>query len=329
MIQMTDIIDIKGLSHSYGDVLAVDGIDLSVEKGRVVALLGPNGAGKTTIINVVITLLPIQKGQVSLAGYDLSKDPDKVRLSIGVVFQGETLDADMTTWETLEFHGRLYSIPTVDRRARIDELLDVVELTEKRDELVKNLSGGMKRRLEIARGLLTRPDVLFLDEPTVGLDPQTRHNIWDYIERVKEEGVTILLTTHYMDEADRLSDHIYIIDHGRIITKGTPTQLKDSIGEDMVYLSTDDDEKALELLSSMEEVREVKPSSKGHSISLSVEGSRFLPQLLRRVEVQGIDILNVSMKKPTLDDVFIYFTGRDLREGENATQPTMASGGMG
>ncbi len=326
---MTDIIDIKGLSHSYGDVLAVDGIDLSVEKGRVVALLGPNGAGKTTMINVVITLLPIQKGQVSLAGYDLRKDPDKVRLSIGVVFQGETLDADMTTWETLEFHGRLYSIPTVDRRARIDELLDVIELTEKRDELVKNLSGGMKRRLEIARGLLTRPDVLFLDEPTVGLDPQTRHNIWDYIERVKEEGVTILLTTHYMDEADRLSDHIYIIDHGRIITKGTPTQLKDSIGEDMVYLSTDDDEKALELLSSMEEVREVKPSSKGYSISLSVEGSKFLPQLLRRVEVQGIDILNVSMKKPTLDDVFIYFTGRDLREGENATQPTMASGGMG
>ena len=326
---MTDVIDIKGLSHSYGDLLAVDDIDLTVEKGKVFPLLGPNGAGKTTTINVIITLLPLQKGQVTIVGNDLRKDPDSVRLSIGVVFQGETLDADMKTWETLEFHGRLYSIPKVERRARIDELLDVVGLTEKRDELVKNLSGGMKRRLEIARGLMTRPDVLFLDEPTVGLDPQTRHNIWDYIERVKGEGVTIFLTTHYMDEADRLSDHIYIIDHGRIITEGTPTELKDSIGEDMIYLSTDNDERALELLNSMEEVREVKPSSKGHSISLSVEGSKFLPQLLRRIEDQGIDILSVSMKKPTLDDVFIHFTGRGLREGETVTPSVMASGGMG
>ena len=311
-----DILKVENLSHRFGDFLAVDKINFTVEKGKIFSFLGPNGAGKTTTINVLISLLPIQDGKVTVAGYDVKTQQDEVRKSIGIVFQEETLDKDLTVWELLEFHGRIYSIPKDIRRERIDELLKVVELTHKRDELVKNLSGGMRRRLEIARGLLTRPKVLFLDEPTIGLDPQTRYNIWDYIKKVNKEGITIFLTTHYMDEADQLSDIINIIDNGKIIAKGTTESLKDAIGKDMIYLETDSDEVTERICNELKEIKEVKISSKGLIISLNIEGSQFLPRLIKKIETEGIEITSINLKKPTLDDVFIHFTGKELREKE-------------
>jgi len=311
-----DILKVENLSHRFGDFLAVDKINFTVEKGKIFSFLGPNGAGKTTTINVLISLLPIQDGKVTVAGYDVKTQQDEVRKSIGIVFQEETLDKDLTVWELLEFHGRIYSIPKDIRRERIDELLKVVELTSNRDELVKNLSGGMRRRLEIARGLLTRPKVLFLDEPTIGLDPQTRYNIWDYIKKVNKEGITIFLTTHYMDEADQLSDIINIIDNGKIIAKGTTESLKDAIGKDMIYLETDSDEVTERICNELKEIKEVKISSKGLIISLNIEGSQFLPRLIKKIETEGIEITSINLKKPTLDDVFIHFTGKEFREKE-------------
>jgi len=316
------IISVKGLSHNYGQVKAVDNISFSVEKGQIFSFLGPNGAGKTTTINILITLLPIQKGKVTISGFDLEKHQDDVRKSIGIVFQNETLDMNLTAWESMEFHGRIYSLPKEVRRPRIDELLKVVELDEKRNELVKNLSGGMKRRLEIARGLLTRPKVLFLDEPTIGLDVQTRMKIWDYIKKVNQEGVTIFLTTHYMDEADRLSDVIYIIDKGKIIANGTSESLKNSIGKDMIYLETDNDKKATKILKEMKEINDVRNSSKGLVVSLKSEGTKFMPKLFDKIRNEGIEIKSINLKKPSLDDVFIQYTGRGLRD-ENIEQNQM------
>jgi len=318
------ILSVEGLQHSYGEVKAVDNISFDVKKGEIFSFLGPNGAGKTTTINVLTTLLPIQKGKAIISDFDLSKQKSDVRKSIGIVFQNETLDFGLTVWESLEFHGRIYSLPKDERRSRIDELLKVVELYEKRSELVKNLSGGMKRRLEIARGLLTRPKLLFLDEPTIGLDIQTRMKIWHYIKKVNREGVTIFLTTHYMDEADRLSDSIYIIDKGKIIANGTPENLKNSLGKDMIYLETKNDEKTTSILKEMKEIKDVKSSSKGLVISLKNEATQFMPKLIEKIKNEEIEALNINIKKPTLDDVFIHYTGRGLRD-ENKEQSPMMS----
>jgi len=318
------IISVKGLSHNYGQVKAVDNISFSVEKGQIFSFLGPNGAGKTTTINILITLLPIQKGNVEISGFDLEKHQDDLRKSIGIVFQNETLDMNLTAWESMEFHGRIYSLPKEVRRPRIDELLKVVELDEKRNELVKNLSGGMKRRLEIARGLLTRPKVLFLDEPTIGLDVQTRMKIWNYIKKVNQEGVTIFLTTHYMDEADRLSDIIYIIDNGKIIANGTSESLKNSIGKDMIYLETNNDKKATKILKEMKEINDVRNSSKGLVVSLKSEGTKFMPKLFDKIRNEGIEIKSINLKKPSLDDVFIQYTGRGLRDENIEQNQTMS-----
>jgi ABC-2 type transport system ATP-binding protein len=316
------VISVEGLRYNYGKVTAVDDISFNVKKGQIFSFLGPNGAGKTTTINILTTLMPIQKGKVTIAGFDLEKQQDSVRKSIGIVFQNQTLDWNLSVWETLEFHGRLYSIPKSSRHPRIDELINLVELTEKRNELVKNLSGGMKRRLEIARGLLTRPKILFLDEPTIGLDPHTRMEIWNYMKEVNNEGVTIFLTTHYMDEADNLSDEICIIDKGKIIANGTSESLKNSLGMDMIYLETGNDEKAAHLIRDMKEVTTVRTSSKGLVVSLKDEGPRFMPKLMERIREEKIEIKSVNLKKPTLDDVFIHFTGRGLREEEQEKRKT-------
>ena len=235
------VLSVQGLSHNYGKLRAVDNISFDIQKGQIFSFLGPNGAGKTTTINLLITLMPIQKGKVTIAGYDVATQKDSVRRSIGVVFQDQRLDRDLTVRETMDFHGRIHSIPEEIRRQRISELLELVELTDKKDEVTKNLSGGMKRRLELARGLLVQPKVLFLDEPTIGLDTQTRKRIWSYIKKVREQGVTVLLTTHYMDEADQNSDAVCIIDKGKIIADGTPEQPKQSLGQDRIQVQTDHD----------------------------------------------------------------------------------------
>jgi ABC-2 type transport system ATP-binding protein len=309
------IIEVENLEHSFGDFKAVDGITFSVEEGEIFSFLGPNGAGKSTTINVLTTQLRCQKGSASVCGFDVRTRPHDVRKSIGIVFQDEVLDRDLTVRETLEFHGRIYSMPRAERLAREKELIELVELGEKVNERTKNLSGGMKRRLEIARGLMTRPKVLFLDEPTIGLDPQTRLRIWDYIKGVNEEGTTIFLTTHYMDEADRLSDRIEIIDHGRIIASGTTESLKNTLGEDMIYLETKDDERAMAAAKRVPEVSQVKQMSTGLELILSADGAKAMPKVLRAIEKDDIGILSVKMKKPSLDDVFVHYTGRQMRDG--------------
>jgi len=311
----TDIIEVVDLEHTFGEVEAVRGISFAVKKGEIFSFLGPNGAGKSTTINILITLLPLQKGRVRVAGHDVARDPRKVREVIGIVFQEEVLDRDLTVWETMEFHGRIYGIPRDERRRRIEDLLAVVELDARRNERTKNLSGGMKRRLQIARGLLTRPEVLFLDEPTLGLDPQTRMRIWDYIRQVNESGTTIFMTTHYMEEADMLSDRISIMDHGRIVISGTPDELKNTLGEDVVYLETGDDSGAREFLLGMEEVRSITGSPRGLSVAISADGSHALPRIIDRLREAGIEIVSVNLKKPTMDDVFVHYTGRELRDG--------------
>lgn len=309
-----DIIVVENLRHSYGDVAAVDGISFTVGRGEVFSFLGPNGAGKSTVINVLTTLQKLQEGRALVAGHDVEKAPRKVRESIGIVFQEVTLDRDMTVREILEFHGRLYGMDRATRRDRIDELLRLVGLEEKRDTLTKHLSGGMKRRLEIARGLMTRPEILFLDEPTIGLDPQTRRRTWDYIRDVNRKGTTIFLTTHYMDEADQLSDRICIIDHGRIIARGTPSELKNTLGQDLIYLETSDNAAASAMLPDVPGVRAVEQKQPGLLVLIREDGTRFLPTLIEMLRQKGIGVVTVNLKKPSMDDVFVYFTGKDIRD---------------
>ncbi|MCK4270615.1 MAG: ATP-binding cassette domain-containing protein [Methanogenium sp.] len=308
------IIEVKNLSHRYGDFLAVDNISFSVRKNEIFSFLGPNGAGKSTVINVLITLLNLQDGTVTIAGHDLKDDPGAVRKSIGIVFQEITLDRDMTVCETLEFHGRLYNIPEDKLQSRIKELIMLVELEDKRDTLTKNLSGGMKRRLEIARGLMTRPRVLFLDEPTIGLDPQSRIRMWDYLRSVNDEGTTIFLTTHYMDEADHLSDRVNIIDNGKIIVSGTPKELKNTLGEDIIYLKTGDDESTIELAGKMDCVKNVEKTEKGVILMVAGDGTKLLPGILDLIGSEGISVSRINMKKPSMDDVFVHYTGQEIRD---------------
>ncbi len=221
------IIVVKNLTKKFADITAVNGISFTVEKGQVFGFLGPNGAGKTTSIKMLTTLLKPTAGQIILDGHDPVREQTEVRRSFGIVFQDSSLDDELTARENMEFHGVLYKVPSVLRKQRVEELLKIVELWDRRNDLVKQFSGGMKRRLEIARGLLHHPKILFLDEPTVGLDPQTRNHIWNYIKNLNQkEKITVFFTTHYMEEAERVADQVTIIDHGKIIAQGTPAALK-------------------------------------------------------------------------------------------------------
>ena len=321
------IIVVENLVHSYGGFRAVDNISFSVKKGEIFSFLGPNGAGKSTAINVLITLLSLQKGTAIVAGHDVTKEPQRVRESIGIVFQDITLDRDMTVWEILEFHGRLYNMPPDERKKRIDELLQLVQLEPKRNERIKNLSGGMKRRLEIARGLMTRPQVLFLDEPTIGLDPQTRMRMWDYIRGVNNEGTTIFLTTHYMDEADHLSDRISIIDRGRIVISGTSWELKNTLGRDIIYLETDDNARAVRLLQGYPSIRDIKMKTRGFLLMVTDDGTKLLPGIIDTLRNSELEIKTINLKKPTMDDVFVFYTGKELRDGGTPVQAGVQQAG--
>lgn len=226
-----NIIEVKNLIKKFGDFTAVDGVSFDVARGEIFAFLGPNGAGKTTTIRILTTMLKRTGGEVLVDGKDPAKDADAVRRACGIVFQDASLDDELTAWENMEIHGALFGVPKKLRRERIEQLLKYVELWDRKDDFVKNFSGGMKRRLEIARGILHHPKVLFLDEPTLGLDPQTRNHIWGYIKNLNEtEGITVFFTTHYMDEAERMAGRITIIDHGKIIISGSAQELKDKAG---------------------------------------------------------------------------------------------------
>ena len=231
------IIETKNLTKTYGDLTAVDHLDLKIGKGEVFGLLGPNGAGKSTTLLMLTTLVPPTSGTALVNGFDILRQPDQVRKSIGIVFQDPSSDETLTGYENLKLHGLLYDMDSALREERIVEVLALVELTDRKDDMVKKYSGGMRRRLELARGLMHHPEILFLDEPTLGLDPQTREHIWEYIRKLaKEKEITIIITTHYMDEADRLCDRLAIIDRGKIAVLGNPDQLKKELGGDIIHM---------------------------------------------------------------------------------------------
>lgn len=303
------IIRVKDLVKRYNGVEAVRGVSFEVNDGETFGFLGPNGAGKTTTINILCTLLGFDSGSAFVNGYDCRAEQHRVRSSIGLVFQEITLDNELTAYENLKFHCYMYDMEKRLAEARIEEILEVVGLWERRDDVVRKFSGGMKRRLEIARGLLHRPRVLFLDEPTLGLDPQTRIHIWEFIRKLKKtEGNTVFMTTHYMEEAEAC-DRIAIIDNGSIIACARPDELKMSLKGDTVYIRTADDAMAR---SEIEGKFGLKAKRLEDGLSLLVEGGdKFIPRLFERLDTE---ILSVNLKKPSLEDVFINLTGRDIRD---------------
>ncbi len=303
------IITVQNLSKQFKSLTAVDNISFSVSEGEVFGFLGPNGAGKTTTINILCTLLSPSSGSAEIAGFDCAKDPDEVRASIGLIFQDTTLDVGLTAYENLKFHAYLYNLDSRLSEKRIDAMLAVVELQNRKHDLIKNFSGGMKRRLEIARGLLHYPRVLFLDEPTLGLDPQTRNTIWDFIAALrKKEKITVFMTTHYMEEAENC-DRIAIIDHGKIIAEGTPANLKQMVRGDVVHLVTADNERAIE---EIERIFKITVQEEDGGLTLEIgKGDEFIPKLIHSLPVPT---LSVSLKKPTLNDVFLKLTGRTIRD---------------
>lgn len=305
------------LVKHYGEVRAVDGVDLHVEDGELYGFLGPNGAGKTTTLSILATLVKPASGSAEVAGFDVLKHPGKVRESIGVVFQDPSLDEELSARENMVFHARLYKVPKSERDRRIDDLLQMVELADRQRDRVKEFSGGMRRRLELARGLLHEPKILFLDEPTLGLDPQTRAHLWDYIGRLnRERGVTMMLTTHYMEEADMLCRRIGIIDRGKIVAEGTPAELKAGIGSDVIYVSVNGGSDSFhDALRKVAEVRNVQPAPEGLQLEV-LEGERAIPKILDTLRGAGGSVSSISLKKPSLNDVFIKLTGHGIRDEE-------------
>lgn len=312
-------IQVKNLTKNFNGVIAVDNITFDVKTGELFGLLGPNGAGKTTTINMLSTLLKKTSGSGRVAGFDISKNKDDVRRSIGVVFQEPALDSKLTGRENLEFHSMMYGIGKEERKTRIKDVLNLVDLVEKDRVLVEKYSGGMKRRLEIARGLIHRPKVLFLDEPTLGLDAQTRRHIWDYIKKLnRETDVTIILTTHYMEEADFLCTRIAIMDQGKFVALDSPIKLKDILGGDVVTLEIEG--KADELMDVMNDLEWIKTLTQHNShLSLTLEkGERRIPELINLASKNNALVTCVHLRKPSLEDVFLHYTGRTIRQEESS-----------
>ncbi|MFC1941570.1 ATP-binding cassette domain-containing protein [Chloroflexota bacterium] len=309
---MTDsIIRVENLVKKFGTLVAVNDISFSVEPGEIFGFLGPNGAGKTTTINILCTLSKPTSGRAIINDLDVVRQQSQVRQSIGLVFQDPSLDEQLSGLQNMRFHALVYNIPTSVRERRIKEMLTMVELWEKRNNQVRTYSGGMKRRLEIARGLLHHPKVLFLDEPTLGLDPQTRNRIWEYIlELRKREGTTIFLTTHYMDEAEN-ADRIAVIDHGKIVAINTPEGLKNMVSKDIISVTTDDDKRAAEEIALRYHVK-ARHTNDGLTFEVA-SGEKFLPAFIKEF---GTKILSVSLRRPSLDDAFLKLTGREIRQEE-------------
>ncbi len=307
-----ELIKVDQLTKTFGDLVAVDHVSFSIEQGEIFGFLGPNGAGKTTTLSILSTLLKPTSGQAFVNGYDVENQQSQVRRSIGVVFQDPTLDEELTARENMDIHGRLYGMK--HRKARIDELLKLVELENRKNQLVKQFSGGMKRRLEIARGLLHDPQILFLDEPTLGLDPQTRNHLWDYIRDLNQKkGVTIILTTHYMDEAEKLSDRVAIIDHGQIIALDTPMALKEQVGGSRIRIESKENQKILQRLQGIKWLNNLTNYNGFTDITLQ-NAEKKIAGVIR--EINDLPIDSVSLKIPSLEDVFLHYTGKTIREQE-------------
>ncbi len=310
-------IETAGITKEFEEITAVNNVSISVKPGELFGLLGPNGAGKTTLISMLSTMAEPSGGAAKVWGFDIIREASQVRQNIGVVFQDTTLDDRLTGRENLDLHGRLYGLESRLRKRRIEEVLSLVELKERADAIVKTYSGGMMRRLEIARGLMHHPRILFLDEPTLGLDPQTRIHIWEYIKTMnKEEGVTIVLTTHYMEEADHLCDRIAIIDHGEIVALDSPDALKSMLGGDVITLELENPEDTDRLFDIYQKNGCVNTvSMKYGEIFITVRnGERQIPHVLSHASNAGVPVRSVSLRKPTLDDVFLHHTGRAIRD---------------
>src|SRR5574341_447883 len=319
-----NIIEVKNLVRKFGEFTAVKGVSFEVKPGEIFGFLGPNGAGKTTTINMLCTLLRPTDGQAVVNGFDVRRQQDAVRKSIGLIFQDPSLDERLTGRENLRFHAMLYDVSQSDFNKRADEVLAMVDLTDKAGEVVRNYSGGMKRRLEIARGLLHHPRVLFLDEPTIGLDPQTRRHIWDYLLKLRQsEGVTMFMTTHYMDEAENC-DRIAVIDHGDIVALDTPDRLKRMVGGDILTVRTSDNALATKKLQTEHKI-EPRIGPDGQLIIEVERGDKFIPKMIATLANggKGVEVQGVNLRRPTLEDVFIKLTGHAIREEEASSLEKM------
>jgi len=311
-----DAIEVEHLTKRFGELVAVNDISFAVAEGEVFGLLEPNGAGKTTLIRMLTTLTPPTSGTARVAGHDILKDPNGVRQALGVIPQAHTSDPELSAEENMLIHAKLYGVPVAQRRELIQRLLAAVEMEKFANELVRNFSGGMRRRLEIARGLVHSPKILFLDEPTTGLDPVSRANVWEMIRKLKRQaGLTILMTTHYMDEADKLCERIAIVDYGRLVALDTPTRLKDSVpGNDVVEAEFENAPAGwLEELRDLAQVAGVTQRD-GVAHLASHNGPQTVAALMDLARVRGVKVNKVSVQSTTLDDVFLHYTGRQLRD---------------
>lgn len=312
-----DAIVVDRITKKYGDFIAVDDVSFNVTRSEIFGLLGPNGAGKSTLIRMMTTLLPITSGRAIINGYDVALQPDEARNCIGVIPQALTSDIDLTVQENLDIYAKLYNVPKERRRHNIDELLETVDLTKWRNAQTKTLSGGMRRRLEIARGLVHSPKIFFLDEPTTGLDPVSRVAVWEMLTTIKNRhGLTVLITTHYMDEADRLCDRIAIVDHGKLVALDSPMALKASVpGSNVIeaqFKAAPED--WVERLQSLEDVKSVQSQAGDSYRIMSSNGSKTTTELVEMAVNAGVEIRALSVQNTTLDDVFVHFTGRQLRD---------------
>jgi len=316
-----EVIRAENLTKVYNrSLVAVDHINFSVREGEIFGFLGPNGAGKTTTIGMLTTVLKPTEGTALVLGYDIVKQDSEVRKIIGVVPQEYTADEDLTGYENIMLCADLYGIPRDVAKKRALELLELVELADFKDKKVETYSGGMRRRLELAIGLINRPKVLFLDEPTLGLDVQTRAATWDYIRRLKKEyGMTIFMTTHYLEEADTLCDRIAIIDHGKIVVTGSPSELKDSIGGDIITIAIKENADVTDIIKSVENVKEVRNENNIYKIKAKL-GEVTTPLIIEALRKNGYTVTRLSLTEPTLDEVYLEYTGRAIRDTEESKE---------
>jgi ABC-2 type transport system ATP-binding protein len=310
---MANVIETNQLTRSFNSLTAVDKLDITVESGEIFGLLGPNGAGKTTTISMLCTILKPTSGTAKVNGFDIVKEATQVRKSIGIVFQDPSVDDRLTGRENLYMHANLYGVPASDQKSRIDNVLKLVELEDRADDLLRTYSGGMRRRLELARGLIHYPKVLFLDEPTIGLDPQTRDHVWRYIRELKEaHDITVVLTTHYMDEADRLSDRIAIMDYGKIIVLDTSAKLKETLEGDVIIVKASNLDALFSLIT--EKMGLQKTRIVNGTIEITVRnGEGMLPRIVETATQNKIYVESISLREPNLEDVFLHYTGRMIR----------------